>query len=94
MPIKGAAASGILHVVTTRSRALAAAAVSKGSSSFFTDIMLAPRALIVSSATTGRAASDDCTAKVVNPRFTVVGPCSILSDVLKGTVILRNGKER
>ena len=91
MPIKGAAASGILHVVTTRSRA---AAVSKGSSSFFTDIMLAPCALIVSSATTGRAASDDCTAKVVNPRFTVVGPCSILSDVLKGTVILRNGKER
>ena len=46
MPIEGAAAADRLQAVTTCSRTLATVAVSKGSSSFKTEHMLAPHSLI------------------------------------------------
>ena len=62
----------MLHAVTICSRATATGAVSKGSSSFFTELMLAPHALVVSSRTTGRAADHGSSSRLTNHRFTTL----------------------
>ena len=77
----------MLHAVATRSPTTATAAVLKDSSSFFTDIMLAHHALVVSSVTAGRSAGDGCKAKVANQRFNTMPPSYELTTLLRRTII-------
>ena len=73
----------MMHAVIIRSRTLASAAASKDSAPLLTDFFCASHALVVSSATIGRAAGDGCSAKVGNHRFTALPQCYELTAMLR-----------
>ena len=81
-----------LYAVVLCCRAAATAAALKGSSSFFTEHMMAPHAVDVIPTTTGRAAGDGCSAKVDNQRFTVVAQCYGLATLSRTTLIYALGR--
>ena len=82
--------AGTLHAVTIRSRAAATGADSTGSASLMTEPITAPHALI--EATTCRAASEGCSAKVANYRFTTMPPGYKLTTLLSRTLTYELGR--
>ena len=82
----------MMHTVATRSRATATAAILKGPSCFFTDIMMAPHAVDDSLATTVREACDGFRAEVDNHRFSVLPLCYGLTTVLRRTLTYALGR--